>query len=126
MKIRNIPKNNKTIEAPYSSLKEFRYQVALLITTSFALEESIMDQSTNCTPEVSFILNSICNIGIITIKENTFRIAENRVNIRDSIKYFLYGGTKRFSTLKNSFIYFAFIKMTTNVLLFIVSSGGNF
>jgi hypothetical protein len=58
----------------------------------------------NSTAEASFTLKRICNIGIIITKEKTFRIAEKRVKIRDSIKDLLYGGTKRFSILKNSFI----------------------
>jgi hypothetical protein len=72
--------------------------------TSFAFPALSSLQGMKSTADVSFILNRICKIGIITINENTFSIAESSVKKSDANRYFLYGGTKRFRTLKNSFI----------------------
>ena len=45
------------------------------------------------------------NMGMSVAKEKMFNIADKTLNTTDRAKYFLYGGTKRRNTRKNSFIY---------------------
>ena len=53
----------------------------------------------------SLVLNSMFNMGMSVAKEKMFNIADKTLNTTDRAKYFLYGGTKRRNTRKNSFIY---------------------
>jgi hypothetical protein len=43
-------------------------------------------------------------MGIRAAKEKMFNITERILKITDATRYFLYGGTNRLSTFKNSFI----------------------
>jgi hypothetical protein len=53
----------------------------------------------------SLVWKRICKIGISAANEKMFNIAERILNTTLRIKYFLYGGTNRLSTLRNSFIF---------------------
>ena len=44
----------------------------------------------------------------VTANEKIFNSADRMLNTTDSTRYFLYGGTNRLSTLRNSFIFYGF------------------
>ena len=46
----------------------------------------------------------ICSMGMMVMNENTFSTADSMLNTTVSTRYFLYGGTKRRNTCRNSFI----------------------
>ena len=52
----------------------------------------------------SLVLKSMFNMGMSVANEKMFNIADKMLNTTDKAKYFLYGGTKRRNTRKNSFI----------------------
>ena len=74
----------------------------LFVSTSFMSALPIA-RSTGCVSVVS-ILNRILSIGIIARNEKIFNIAERILKITVRTRYFLYGGTNRRNTWKNSFI----------------------
>ena len=46
---------------------------------------------------------------MIAVKEKMFNTADKILNTMDNTRYFLYGGTKRRKTLRNSFIRYGLI-----------------
>ena len=52
----------------------------------------------------SLVWKRICRIGIRAANEKMLRMADRILNTTDSIRYFLYGGTNRLNTFRNSFI----------------------
>ena len=74
----------------------------LFAATSFMLSQS---HAMSCGAAAAFsVLKIICRIGIMAANENMLSTADRMLNDTVMTRYLLYGGTKRLSIWKNSFI----------------------
>ena len=68
------------------------------------------------TAVASPVLNIIWSMGTMAMNENMLSTADSMLNATVMARYFLYGGTKRRSTCRNSFIFLLIYALTSTPL----------
>ena len=104
MKARKRPMMRSVVAAPQSNTKSCTKQLALLLTTSVQVLRVISLHGIQSVSRMPEVWNRMFRIGMMVMNEKMFSSADRMLNTTVSTRYFLYGGTNRRSTFRNSFI----------------------